>query len=137
MLFFVMVVAAATVVVVMVVVFFLHPFQFCFYRGTALHSLQQLRAGKSIPRSCHDGSIGILLPQKSNRRIQFFLADSVSTGKDNGTGSLHLVIIELSKVLHIHLYLACIHDSHGKSHFHLCAGDLFYCSNYIGQFTHT
>ena len=78
----------------------------------------------------------VVLTEHSNCRIQFLLWDAVSTGENNRTGSFNLVVIELTKVLHIDLYLAGIYHSNGTIQHDILIGDLFNGSHHIGQLAH-
>ena len=120
-----------------VMVLFFHPGKLCFHRSLTFHSAKQLPAGQFIPRCGNNGGIGVLLPQECYSRIQLLLADTIGAGKDNGCSGLHLVIVELTKVLHISLHLAGIHDRNGKAHFHLRTGNLFHSSHHIGKLANT
>ena len=75
----------------------------------ALHGFAELSARQLIPRSRHNDSGGIMLPQERNSGLNLLRRGSLGVGENNATGILHLVIEELTKVLHVHLALTCIH----------------------------
>ena len=135
MVFIVMVTAAVVLFVVMMLLFQLR--QFSSQRGFPLHSFHQLCAGQLIPGSGNNGGVIIMLPQHCNCGIQLLLVHSVGTGKNDGSCSLDLIIIELTKVLHIDLYLVGIHHRYGAIQLHLIIGHFFNRCHNIGQFTHT
>ena len=131
----VVVVAAAAilfvfVVVMMLVLQFLHGGR---QGRLTFHGLQQLRTGQLTPGGYHDGGIRIMLPQQGHSGIQLGLGNGIGAGKDDGTGGFHLVIVELAEILHIHLYLAAIHNRHGKAQLHIGVGDLLHRSHHIAE----
>ena len=121
----------------MVMMLLLHTGQLRFHGSLALHRLQQLLAGKLIPRGSHDGGILIMLPEHSYRSIQFFLGNKICTGEYHRTGSFYLIIVELTKVLHIYLHLGSIHYRHSKAQRNIITGNLLRGSDHIGKLTHT
>ena len=134
----VMIVTAAAMTVFMVMVMLvLQLCQIGSHAGLAIHRLSQLCAGELIPRSGHDGGILVLFPEHFHCLIQFLLGNGVCTGQNDGGSSFHLVVIELTKVLGVHLHLACVHNGYGiaQGHFFVC--DLIHCSDHIGQLAHT
>ena len=103
----------------------------------ALHGCDQLLAGQLIPGRGDQGSLSIVLANQRNGSIKFFLLDVAGTGQNDGGGSFDLIIIELAKVLHIHLYLACIRNGHSIAQFHIVTGNLLHSCHNIGQLAHT
>ena len=70
-----------------------------------LHSGKNIRSVKIIPRSCNDNRILVVLTKKVYT-LGYFLVSCGLGMRKNDTGCvLNLVIIELTKVLHIHLAL--------------------------------
>ena len=128
MMFFVVVMSAATM-------FLFQFFQICSNRSFSFHSMQQLLTGKLIPGRSNDYSIGITLAQQLHSLIQFIMGNDVRAGKNNDICGFHLVIVELTKVLHINLNLTGIHNSNAEAQLHTF--NLIYSGDYIGQFANT
>ena len=106
--------AFLVIMVMMVVMMFL--FQFCkgsSQRCLAFHGLQKLRTSQFVPGSNHQGGLRIVLSQERHGGVQFGLGNSIGAGQNDGGSGLDLIVVELAKILHIHLDLACIGDSHG------------------------
>ena len=78
-----------------------------------------------------------MLPQKSYSCIQLSLGNRIGTGKDNGGGCLYLVVVELTKVLHIELHLAGIGNSNSITQLHIMTGHLLHSTDHIGQLADT
>ena len=140
----VMVTAAALITVVMMMVVLMVMMvlmsQFRQFLGQGyltVHSLQQLSAGQFVPGGGNDGSVGIMLAQHFHGLVQLGLGNGIGTGQDNGSGGFHLVVIELTEVLHVDLHLAGIYHSHGVAQSHIVGGDLLHSTNDIGQLAHT
>ena len=132
----VMAAAAMLVMVVIMVVFFLHLGQFSGYLGLALHRFHQLGAGNLIPRGSDDCCLSIEGTKQLNGGIQLLLGDAVSTGQNNGIGSLDLIIVKLAKVLHIDFYLTGIHNGYLTTENDILIGYFLHSSNHIRQFTY-
>ena len=75
-----------------------------------------------------------MLPEHGNRLVQLLLGDGIGTGENDGRCSFDLVIVELTKVLHIHLHLACIGHSHSVTQLHIL--HLLHSADHIGQLAH-
>ena len=73
-----------------------------------LHSGKDGLSVQLVPRGREDGGGGVLLLQHRHGGLQLLLGELLSAREDNGAGGLHLIIIELAKVLHIHLHLGSI-----------------------------
>ena len=126
------------VVMLMVVAVCLGQFcQFLCQGSLAFHGLQQLRSGKLAPGGGDDGSFPIVLPDQGHGSIQLGLGHRVGTGQDDGGSGFDLVIVELTKVLHIDLDLTGIADSHGIAQSHIFVGDLLHSADNIGEFANT
>ena len=136
MLLMVMAAAVLTMLVVMVVLM-LQLCQVGSQGSLAFHSLQKLSAGELIPGSGDHGCLSIVLPDQRHGSIQLGLGNGIGTGEDNGGGSLDLVVIELTEVLHINLYLACVSHSYGIAQGDLIICNLVHSGDHIGQFAHT
>ena len=129
--------AAVTLFVVMVmVVLFL---QLCKLRSQGcltFHGLQQLLTGQFAPGSGDNGGMLIVLPEHGNCHIQLLLRDRIGAGEDNGGSSFHLVIVELAKVLHIHLNFAGIHYCNRVAQKHILGSDLLHSGDHIAELAH-
>ena len=134
---FIVIVVVMLVLVVVMVMFLFQSLQFRLQAVGGLHSLQQLLAGQFVPGSGHQGSFRVMLPQKSHCHIQLSRSNGIGTGKDNSSGGLHLIVIELAKVLHVNLDLTGVNNSHGIAQLHICRGHLFHSSHHIGQLAYT
>ena len=131
----VMVAAAALTVLMMVVMMmlFLELCQLGSQSCLAFHCLQQLLTGQFTPGSGDHGSLCIVLSQHLHSGIQLFLRNGIGTGQDDGRCGLHLVVIELTEVLHVDLYLTGVYNSHGVAQCHFVAHDLVHSADNIGQ----
>ena len=78
-----------------------------------------------------------MLPEHGHCSVQLGLGNGIGTGQNNGGSGLHLVVVELTKVLHIHLDLACIGNRHGVAQGDLIVGHFVHCADDIGQLAHT
>ena len=132
---FIMVVAAATMAVM--VVFLFHLGQVGRHLGFSLHSLHQLRAGKLIPGSGNDSRFRVMLTEQLDGSIQFLLGNTVCTGQDNGSCGFNLVVVKLTKVLHVNLHLACVNHGNGAIQHHVFICDLFNSGKHVRQLTYT
>ena len=116
MLVVVMTAAALTLFMMVVMVMFMLFLQLCQLSSQScltVHCTQQLLTGQLIPGSGNDGSIPVVLPQHGNSGIQLCLRNGTGTGEDDGRSGFHLIVVELTEVLHVDLDLACVYDSHG------------------------
>ena len=91
-----------------------------------------------VPGGGEDGGIGVLLTEHGNRLLQLLSGQLLSTGEDDGAGGLHLVIIELTEVLHVDMDTGGIAHSHiaVKLHFGNILHGLLHSADDIGQLTH-
>ena len=136
----VMVTAAAAPMLLMMMVLFMSLLELCQLRsqgGLAVHGTEQLLTGQCIPGGGNDGGTGIVLSQQFHSGIQLGLGNGIRPGENNGRSGLHLVVVELAKVLHIDLHLARVHDGHGIAQGHLGTGDFVHGTDHIGQLAHT
>ena len=78
-----------------------------------------------------------MLTNQSNTCIQFVLGNGIGTGENDGRCCFNLIVIELTKVLHINLDLACIHHGNGIAQCNFFTGHLLHSSNHIGQLSNT
>ena len=115
----------------------LQPGQFRRQAGLAFHGLEQLLAGQGIPGGGDNGGHTVVLPEHGHGSIQLGLGNGIGPGQDNGGGGFHLVVVELSEVLHIHLDLARISNRHSIAQGDLVIGDLVHGADHIGQLAHT
>ena len=132
-----MVVIVVVVVVAAAAMVLLHLCQLRSGSGIAFHSLNKLRTGQFAPGCRDDGSFCIALPKQFHSLVQLFLRNRIGTGKDHRGSSLHLVVIELTKVLHIHLYLTGIGHRHLIAHRNIVTHYFFHSRHNIGQLAHT
>ena len=136
----VMVTAAAMLIMVMMMVMLMGMLQLCQFlcqSGLTLHSLDQLGAGKLTPGSGDNGGLLVMLPDQGNRGIQLGLRCGIGTGENDGGSGFDLVVVELTKVLHIDLHLAGIADSNGVTQRHFLIHNLLHSADNIGQLAHT
>ena len=98
-----------------------------------LHCFDQLQTGELVPRCCHHSRHSIVLPQKRNCRIQFFLRNGIRPAENNGGGRFNLVIIKLSEITHVNLALSCIGYRHGITQLNLISRHFFHGSNDIAE----
>jgi hypothetical protein len=138
--FVLMIVTAAAMLLmlmmVVMLVLLLQLGQLCCQGCLAFHGLQQLCAGELIPGSGDNGGLLIVLPDQGNGGIQLILGHHIGTGQDDGGSSFDLVVIELTKVLHVDLHLTGIADSHGVTQGHILIGHLLHSADHIGQLAH-
>jgi hypothetical protein len=141
MLVLLMMVAAAAltlfvVMVMVVMVLMLHLGKLGTDAAMTFHSLLQLRSGQFLPRGSYQHGALIVLTKQRYGLVQLILHNIPGAGKDDGRGSLDLIIVELTKVLHIHLDLAGIHNSNLVANSYIVTGNLFHRSHNIGQLAH-
>ena len=132
-------VAAAAAFLMVVVMMIVGMDQLCHIlcQGSlAFHSGDKLLAGKLAPGGSYDGSLFVMLPKHSHSILQLVLGDGICTGEDDGRSRFHLVVVELTKVLHIDLYLAGIYHSNGIAQLHIMAGHLFHSADDITELAH-
>ena len=137
-LMFMVVMAAAAMllmIMMMVVMFMLQFFQGGSNGSFTLHSGDQLRSGQLTPGSCNHGSVFIMFPEHSDGLIQLILRNGISSGEDNGSRCLDLVVVELTEVLHINLDLTGIGNCHSIAQLYTLY--FFYRADDIGQLAHT
>ena len=105
----VIVTAAVAVLVMVMMVVVLHLMhQLLGQRVTAGHGGDDLLAGELIPGGGEDGGLLVLLAQQLDGAVQLLLVAALGAGEDDGAGVLHLVVEELTEVLHIDLGLGGI-----------------------------
>ena len=110
----VMMVLMLLILIVMVVMMMMLMLVFLFCENKVcegngmFHCCQNLSAGQVIPGCCDDHGILIMLSEQSSYGFQLILADILGTAEHDGIGTFYLVIVELAKVLHIHLALICV-----------------------------
>ena len=139
MLVLMMVTATAAFVMLMMVMFvvmMLQLFQILLNGSLTCHSLQQLLTAQFVPRRNHQGCLLIMLTEQSNGGIQLCLGDGISTGENDGGSGFDLVVIELAKVLHVNLHLACVGNCHLISQDHVVSSNLLHGGNHITELTH-
>ena len=132
----VMLVLLLFIMVMMAVMLMLHFFQIRGNGMHAVHRLEQLLAGQFRPGSGHQRGLAVMLTDQRHRSIQLLLGNRVGAGQDDGGCGLDLIVIELTKVLHIDLDLAGIRHRHRMAQSHLVIRDLLHGGDHIGQFAH-
>ena len=101
----VMLVIMVMMVPVMMLMLFLELVERILKAILLLHSGKNVLAVEVIPRSSNDGSGSIVLSDKLDCRLYLLRLGKVGMRKDDGGCIGDLIIIELAKVLHIHLTL--------------------------------
>ena len=108
----VMVLVAMTLLVIVVVVVMLVLLLERLYgigeSIAAFHSGENILAVKVIPRGSNDSGVGIVLAKKLNALGNLMILGSLGMRENDCRGVSDLVVIELAKVLHIHLALVDI-----------------------------
>jgi hypothetical protein len=132
-----MIVTAATVLVMMVMMLMLQLYQLGGQSCLTGHSGKDLLTGQFAPGSSDDGGVLIVLTEHGYSGVQLSLGNAVGTGQDDGGSSFHLVIVELTEVLHVDFDLAGIHHSHGVPQLHIRTRNLLNSSYHIGQLANT
>ena len=130
-LFLVVMVAVAAVMLV------LHLCQILCCSNLSFHGLQQLLTGQFAPGSSDQRGLAVMFTQQCHSSIQLGLRNGIGTGEDDSRSSLDLIIIEFSKILHIHLDLTCIRNCHSAAQNHIISGDPLNGCDHIGQLAHT
>ena len=109
-------------------------------QGVALlHGGEELAAGELVPGGGVDGGVGVLAPEDSYRLLHLGGAGLLGAAEDNGPGILHLVLIELTEVLHIYLALGGVGHGDGAAqhHIRLLGDDTLDGPDHVGQLAHT
>ena len=102
------------------------------------HGREDLLAVQHVPGGCDDGGLGVLLPQQGHGLGQLLLAELLGTAEDDGAGVLHLVVIELTEVLHIGFALGGVGHGDGAAqhHLRLALGHIYHGLCHIRQLPH-
>ena len=74
-----------------------------------------------------------MLPQQLHCSVQLGLGNGVGTGQNDSVGSFHLIIVELTEILHIHLHLAAVHYGHSESQLYFRIGYLLHGSHHVTE----
>ena len=93
------------VVMMVMVVLFLKSLYRILNGVLMLHSKENVLAVKEIPGSCHDNGLSIVLTKEANALGNLLIPCTLCMREDDGGSVTNLVVIELAKVLHIHLAL--------------------------------
>ena len=95
-----------TLVIIMIMMMFsvllLKEFDSLLQGVPVLHCLQDLFAFKLIPVGGNDGSVVIMSSHKLHNCLEFILCHVLCVAQDDRRSVLHLIIVELSEVLHIY-----------------------------------
>ena len=129
------IVALVVLVMVMMMVVRLF-FELCKLDGDGaalLHRLHQLLAGQLRPRGRNDHGVLVVFADHVDALIELFLRHAVGAAEDDGVGRLDLVIVELAKVLHIHLALHRVRHGHEIAELHVVGRDLAHGADDVGQ----
>ena len=84
-----------------------------------LHSKENVLTVKEIPGSSHDNGLRIVLTKERNALGNLLILGTLCMGENDRGSVLNLVVIELAKVLHIHL--ALINVGNGGKAVKMCA----------------
>ena len=90
------------IVMMMFSVLLLKEFDSLLQGVPVLHCLQDLFAFKLIPVGGNDGSVVIMSSHKLHNCLEFILCHVLCVAQDDRRSVLHLIIVELSEVLHIY-----------------------------------
>ena len=93
------------VMMVVMVVLFLKSLYRILNGVLMLHSKENILTVKEIPGGCHDNSISIVLTKETNALRNLLIPCALRMREDDRGSVLNLIVIELAKVLHIHLAL--------------------------------
>ena len=132
-----MIMAAMAVLMMMVMMLVLQSFQILLDGGCTLHGLQKLFSGQFRPGGGYQCCGLIMLTQQLHSAIQLCLRNGIGAGQNDGGGCFDLIVVELTKVLHINLDLAGIGNCNTVAKAHILTGDLFHRCHHIGQLAHT
>ena len=131
MLFLIVVMVAMAAVVLM-----LHLCKVLSNIRLALHGIQKLLSGQLTPRSRDQSGLGVVLAQQRHSSIQLGLRNGIGAGQDDGGGGFDLIVVELTKVLHVDLDLARVRNGDSIAQHHIVSGDLLHSSDHVGQLAH-
>ena len=134
--------AHAVLVVVVVMLVLLHGLAGLLQQGLhkvvlTFHGLQDLCAGQLVPIGGHDGGLGVLLPQHGHGLLDLLLAGSAGAAQQNGGSMGHLIIVELTEVLHIQAHLVHVRHRDKAVQLHvLFVGDGLHRAGHVAQLAH-
>ena len=77
-----------------------------------------------------------MLTQQCHRRLKLCLRNAVGAGKNDGGCGFNLVVIKLTKVLHINLNFTCIRHGDLKAKNNIVIGHLFHSDNHVAEFAY-
>ena len=109
--------------------------EFCGQSLFLLHSLQNLCTCNLIPRRRNNGGVPVMLSQKSDAGVQFLLGKSVHMTQNDRARVLHLIVEELTEVLHIHLAFLRIHNSRETVQLNLIIMQILHGNNHVAEFS--
>ena len=107
------------VMVMMVMMLFLESLYRILNGILMLHSKENVLTVKEIPGSSHDNGLRIVLTKERNALGNLLILGTLCMGENDRGSVLNLVVIELAKVLHIHL--ALINVGNGGKAVKMCA----------------
>ncbi len=83
------------------------------------HGLDDLSAGELIPGGGEDGGLLVVLPQQLHSGLQLGGVHALGAGQEDGAGVLHLVVEELTEVLHVDAGLGGVYHGDEAAQVHL------------------
>ena len=79
-------------------------------RVAPLDGVEDLLAGKLVPRRRDDDRAGVLFAQQRDALGELFLFHACRAGEDDAPGRFDLIVEELAEVAHIHFAFAGVHN---------------------------
>ena len=141
----VMMVALALFIVIMMIVvvmlamamgLFGQTSQLSLQRIGALHGLQELGAGQVVPGGGDDDGGGVMLAEEGHSGLNLSGRGGIGMGQDDAAGVLHLVVEELTEVLHVHLALAGVHHGGEAAQDGTFGGGTLHGADDVGELTY-
>ena len=102
------VLVVVVVVMVVMLVLFLKLVKCILKAILLLHCGKNVLAVEVIPRSGNDSGGSVVLSDKLNSRLNLLCLGKIGMGEDDGGSVGDLIVVELAKVLHIHLALVYV-----------------------------
>ena len=96
-----------------------------------------LFSGQFIPGCCYNRGMPIQTIDHLYSCFEFFLFNTIGSGQNNSRSIFDLIIIELSKVLHIDLYFTGINNCNCVTKDNLLIRYLLHCRNNIRKLAYT
>ena len=102
-------------------------------RVALFHRVENLRAGKLVPRRRDDNGAGILPAQQRNAFGELFLLDARGAGEDDAPGGFDLVVEKFAEVAHIHFAFARVYDGAERVDRKLAVRRLLHGGHNVGE----